>query len=259
MPLVTFRVGSRVFCVAFSSDDRCIVSGSWDESVQVWDASMGKMLKVLEGHTSYVHSVAFSSDDRHIVSGSSDQLVRVWDASTGKMLKVLVGHTNGVLSVAFSSDDRHIVSSSEDKSVWVWDASMGEMLKVLEGHMSVAFSSNDRHIVSGSEDKLVQVWDSLIGGVIAGSNDKSVHLLVVPTTQQKSLKYVWQKTEDLSGYQRHTGWLLSLEGAHYLMFVPLSASLPDHFNILTLPQSYAASVDFPSSTLGPEWHNSFLS
>lgn len=221
MPLVTFRVGSPVFCVAFSSNDRHIVSGSWDESVRVWDASTGEMLKVLEGHTSYVRSVTFSSDDRRIVS------------------------------------------SSEDKSVWVWDALMGEMLKVLEGHiscvLSVAFSSNDRHIVSGSEDKSVWVWDSLIGGVIAGSNDKSVHLLVVPTTQQKSLKYVWQKTEDLSGYQRHTGWLLSLEGAHYLMFMPLSVSLPDHSNILTLPRSYAASVDFTSSTLGPEWHNSFLS
>jgi WD40 repeat protein len=210
-----------------------------------------------------VQGVAFSSDDRHIVSGSYDKSVQVWDASMGKMLKVLEGHTGSVTSIAFSSDDRRIVSGSHDKSVQVWDASTGEMLKVPEGHIdyvtSVVFSSDDRRIVSGSDNNSVWVWDVSTGGVIPGSNDKSVHLSVVPTTQQKSLKYVRQKTEDLSGYQRHTGWLLSSEGEHYLMFVPLSASLPDSSNILTLPRSYAASVDFTSSTLGPEWCNCFFS
>ena len=75
--------------VAFSSDDSRIVSGSDDNSVRVWDASTGKTLKVLEGHTHFVNTVAFLSDDSHIVSGSSDKSVRVWDASTGETLKVL--------------------------------------------------------------------------------------------------------------------------------------------------------------------------
>jgi len=78
-----------VTSVAFSSDDRRIVSGSGDKSVRVWDASTGETLKVLDGHSSYVRSVAYSSDDRCIVSGSSDKSVRVWDASTGETLKVL--------------------------------------------------------------------------------------------------------------------------------------------------------------------------
>jgi hypothetical protein len=86
-----------------------------------------------------------------------------------------------------------------------------------------------------------------------------MHMRAVPT-QQTSLRYIRQKTEDLSqpGSQKHTGWLLSPEGKHYLMFVPLNAELPNASNILTLPQSYTASVDFTSSTLGPEWHNCFL-
>jgi len=43
------------------------------------------------------------------------------------------------------------------------------------------------------------------------------------------------------------------------MFVPLTAQLSDSSNILTLPQSYAASVDFTSSALGSEWCNCFSS
>ncbi|KDR66490.1 hypothetical protein GALMADRAFT_1155520 [Galerina marginata CBS 339.88] len=199
------------------------------------------MLKVLEGHTDIVSSVAFSSDDKCIVSGSYDKSVRVWDASTGEMLKMMEGHTDRVVSVAFSSDNKCIISGSEDKSVRLWDVLTGEVLEVLDGHTgyvsSVAFSSNDQCIVSGSSDKSVRAW--------------ALH------TQQTSLHYIRQKITDSSGYQRHTGWLLSPQEEHYLMFVPLGANLPDSSNILTLPRSYAPSVDFTSSTLGPEWHKCF--
>ena len=135
--------------------------------------------------------------------------------------------------VAFSNDDRRIISGSLDKSVRVWDASTGEMLKVLEGHSEpAAFSVNGKCPASDS-------------------NDKSM------PPQWTSLRYMRQKTADPSGYPRHTGWLLSPQGEHYLMFVPLSAELPDSSNILTLPQSSTASVDFTSSSLGSEWCNCF--
>jgi len=87
----------------------------------VWDASTGKQLNVLNGHTHFVNSVAFSTDGTRIVSGSDDNSVRVWDASTGKQLNVLNGHTWLVKSVAFSTDGAHIVSGSYDNSVRVWD------------------------------------------------------------------------------------------------------------------------------------------
>jgi hypothetical protein len=80
----------------------------------------------------------------------------------------------------------------------------------------------------------------------------------VPTQQSfLGYPYIQQKKADSSGLQRRTGWLLSPDEEQYIMFVPLSAKLPDSSNILTLPQSHVASVDFTSSTLGPEWHNCF--
>jgi WD40 repeat protein len=180
------------------------------------------MLKVLEGHSNRVTSVAFSGDGGRIVSGSRDRSVQVWDASTGKTLKVLEGHTDGITSVAFSSDGRRIVSGSKDNSMRVWDSSTSEMLETLEGHgdevSSVAFSSDGR---------------------------------------SRSPQYIRQKKMDWFGNVTHTGWLLSPE-RHYLMFVPSIGLLPDYSNILTLPRSRAASVNFTPSTLGHEWHNCYL-
>ncbi|KAF9471319.1 hypothetical protein BDN70DRAFT_977049 [Pholiota conissans] len=243
--------GGSVRSVAFSSDNKQIVSGSADETVRVWDASTGEELKVLEGHGSYVWSVAFSSDNKHIVSGSEDKTVRVWDASTGEELKVLEGHRNYVQSVAFSSDNKQIVSGSADRTVRVWDASTGEELKVLEGHgdyvRSVAFSSNNKWIVSGSDDRTVRVWDASTGEVLNVLEDNDNYC--------KFLHYSRQKDVD----QRHTGWLLSPLTNHFLMFVPPDAKLPDFSNILTMPRSAAASVDFTFSTLGPNWSSCFSS
>ena len=68
---------------AFSSDVTRIVSGSDDDSVRVWDASTGKELLTMNGHTNCVTSVAFLSDGTRVVSGLDGESVRVWDASTG--------------------------------------------------------------------------------------------------------------------------------------------------------------------------------
>jgi hypothetical protein len=47
--------------VAFSPDGTCIVSGSSDDTLRVWDAASGMHLNTLEGHYSAVPSVALST------------------------------------------------------------------------------------------------------------------------------------------------------------------------------------------------------
>ena len=48
-----------------------VVSASRDNSIRIWDASTGKQLSQLEGHTDNVASVAYSPD------GSWDKSIRV--------------------------------------------------------------------------------------------------------------------------------------------------------------------------------------
>ncbi|PPQ89030.1 hypothetical protein CVT25_003940, partial [Psilocybe cyanescens] len=222
---------------AFSSDGSHIVSGSWDNSVRVWDALTGHEKLVLNGHTNSVHSVAFSSDGRHIVSGSSDKSVRVWNALTGQEKLVLNGHTSSVNSVAFLSDGSRIVSGSSDNSIRVWDALTGNGKLVLKGHTdlvnSVTFPIDSSHIVSGLMDNSFRVWDQL--------------------PQCRALRYIREEVATTVHVLEHTGWLLSPGGEGYLMFVPPGERLPDDANILTIPQSLIAHVDFANSKLGLEW------
>ena len=92
--------------VAYSPDARNIVSGSYDMTIQVWDADTGAPVgKPPEGHTRRVLSVAYSPDGRRIISGSADSSVRIWDSKTGAVVgKPLNGHRARVWSVTYSPD-----------------------------------------------------------------------------------------------------------------------------------------------------------
>src|SRR5712671_3158311 len=169
-----FRGHARIVSsVAFSPDGSRIVSGSWDNTIRLWDAETGHAIgKPLEGHSSHVSSVAFSPDGSRIVSGSWDNTIRLWDAETGDAIgKPLEGHSSLVNSVAFSPDGSRIVSSSFDNTIRLWDAETGDAIgKPLEGHSSyvnsVAFSPDGSRIVSGSSDNTIRLWDAETGDAI---------------------------------------------------------------------------------------------
>ena len=160
----------QVNSVAFSPDRSKIVSGSFDHTIRVWDASTGiEILPPLRGHEYSVTSVAFSPDGSKIISGSFDKTIRVWDASTGiEILPPLRGHNGEVHCVVFSPDGSKIISGSYDMNIRVWDTSTGiEMLLPLRGPdgaiHSLAFSLDGSKIVLGSYDKTIRVWDAKTG------------------------------------------------------------------------------------------------
>ena len=64
--------------VAFSPDGRWVASGSDDETVKLWNAATGEVVRTLSGHSYGVNSVAFSPDGRWVASGSDDETVKLW-------------------------------------------------------------------------------------------------------------------------------------------------------------------------------------
>ena len=110
--------------VACSHNGSRIISGSWDKTIRVWDASTGiEMLPPLRDHGDWVTSIAFSPDGSKIISGSEDRTIRIWDT-----IPPLRGHDDSIHSVAFSPDGSKIISGSNDKTIRVWDASTGIVL-----------------------------------------------------------------------------------------------------------------------------------
>jgi hypothetical protein len=128
-----------------------IASGSYDNTIKIWDGKSLKLLKTLEGHSSSVYSVSWNHDGTKMISGSRDKTIKIWDSSTGIVLHTLEGHTEDIHSVDWNHDDSKIVSGSWDKTIqiWGWKKSTfsflggGEtwkLLKSLDGHSDGVWS-----------------------------------------------------------------------------------------------------------------------
>ena len=82
--------------VAFDPQGGTLASGSDDNTVKLWEARSGKLLRTLEGHQSSVCSVAFDPQGGTLASGSDDNTVKLWEARSGKLLRTLEGHQSTV-------------------------------------------------------------------------------------------------------------------------------------------------------------------
>jgi len=65
-----------------------LASGSYDKTIRLLDTKTGESTKVLNGHTSYVHSLTVLRDGT-LASGSGDKTIRLWDTKTGQLTKFL--------------------------------------------------------------------------------------------------------------------------------------------------------------------------
>lgn len=115
-----FRTSEGIKCLAFSPDDKHVVSGGGNirlGEIKVWDLTTGKQQN-LKGHAGVVESVSFSSDGKRIASGSLDQTIKVWEMVTGQ--EILSLDAKGIVrSVAFSPDKNHrLATAGSDLRVW---------------------------------------------------------------------------------------------------------------------------------------------
>lgn len=94
-----------------------LASGSYDNTLGVWDVATGARRRTLRGHSNSVQSVAFSPDGTTLASGSNDNTLRLWDIATGDCLAVLVSAPHGW--VAFTPGGRYKLSGDVGGAFWV--------------------------------------------------------------------------------------------------------------------------------------------
>jgi WD40 repeat protein/serine/threonine protein kinase len=163
----------EAWSAAFSPDGCILATGSddteADETIKLWDAATGRLLKGWRADPGTVAALAFSPDGRTLASAtlSPSENVRLWEAATGRLVATLQGHTDQVRSVAFSPGGSRLASAGSDRTIRLWDAATGNPLATCPGHLdqvrSVAFSPDGRTLASASNDRTVRLWDVATG------------------------------------------------------------------------------------------------
>ena len=107
--------------VAVTPDEQRAVSGFRDGTVRVWDLDDGRVIGILEGHTTSVMSTAVNCDGRFAVSSSADGTIRVWSILSGDSVVVRRGQFADATSIAVSDNGQRIIAGSADGSVRLLD------------------------------------------------------------------------------------------------------------------------------------------
>ena len=159
-----------VVAVAFSPDNRLILTGSWDGSVCIWEIESGKQLHRLAAHKTYAAPAVFSPSGRQVLTGGGDGSACLWDVRTGQEMQRFQ-HSSSVYSAAHSRDGRFVITGEKAGIVHIWDGASGKELHRLDRHFggveSAAFSPDGRLAITGSNDNIVRLWDFSTGQELA--------------------------------------------------------------------------------------------
>jgi WD40 repeat protein/serine/threonine protein kinase/tetratricopeptide (TPR) repeat protein len=194
-PLEGFR-GPLNVVARFSPDGQLIAaspgSGVGGDSVFLWDAATGRLLRVLtavdDGYR-VVYSVAFSPTDNRLLAagcGPPDRpYVSLWDIDAGTELARLPAATNrptldggvftgAVGALAFSPDGKYLVAGFGERHITtrksspnplkVWEVATRRPIHLLNGHSGyctcLAFSKDGTLLASGSRDGTAIIWST---------------------------------------------------------------------------------------------------
>ena len=88
--------GAQVFCVVILSNGR-VVSGSYDNTLKVWDVSKGECLRTLSGHIDSVRRQRpFEPRVDRVNAATGAGLMRRWPAELPRRVRVARQHAQGV-------------------------------------------------------------------------------------------------------------------------------------------------------------------
>jgi hypothetical protein len=179
-----------VSCVAFTPNGDQLVSGGWDGTIKVWDATINRETTRLIGHHHFVNSVAFSADGNDILTGSYRGTAKIWNVRTLSETMTLTLRetvdTGGDVGtgVEYSPDGKRIASISHGGTVKVWDAATGRMLMVVcrglrrQPRRGLAFSPDGNYLAAGGK-----VWNAENGTEVMalhGAEENAVCLRFSP-------------------------------------------------------------------------------
>ena len=216
---------NSVASVAYNPDGQILASGSYDNTIKLWNLTKNKEIRTFKGHSAWVAAVAITPNNKNLVSGSYDNTIKLWNLVNGQQIRTFKGHSDSIGSLLVTKDGKTIISGSFDRTIKIWDLNNGEETRTLTGHSSkvssIAISPDNKILVSGSDDQTIKIWDLVTGELIRtlkAHRGKVSSVAITPDgktlasgSHDRTIK-LWNLAtgEEIRTFEGHSQWVSSL-------------------------------------------------
>lgn len=160
--------------LAFSPDEKTLLTGSKDGTIQAWDTATGKHRFTCTGHLEGIRGLVFSQDGNTLISlnrpfnplGNLQQ--QRWDLNTGDQLSTRFLGIDAT-STILSPDGKTLAAHSFGNRYALWDINTDPPRImdrfILQGYprsginVKFVFSLDSKMMAASSDDNRVHVWD----------------------------------------------------------------------------------------------------
>lgn len=207
----------EVHCVHWNLVRRdCFLSGSWDDTIKLWDLRSPGSVRTFREHTYCVYSTVWNPQQADVfLSASGDCTLKVWDVRQPASALTLKAHSMEILTADWCKyNDCLVATGSVDKSIKVWDVRMPEReVTALYGHTfavrRVEFSPHSETVLgscsydmsvrlwdmAAAEDAMVRVWEHHTEFAV-GFNFSVLRPGLLGSVGWDDMVYVWQQQGD---------------------------------------------------------------
>lgn len=154
--------------VAFDSNSQCLVTGSNEKLVRVFDLNAsGTPVESYSGHAGNIKRAIFARNDRYVISCADDKTMRLWDRMSGQetMRVEFNAHPNSLEL----SRDGNILTVTYGSNVAFFETETLKKMKeiIVPTKVSSASLHPDKQIfVCGGEDFKMYKFDYITGNEI---------------------------------------------------------------------------------------------
>ena len=151
--------------VDFSPDGKRIITGSYDNTIRIWDvATCQPVSKPMLHRGPFFYFSAFSPDGSTVVTGCDDGTARIWDVATAKPIGPRLVHEAALRTAAFFAGGAQIVTGTATGTTRFWAVSSTPMQGAVER---------------------IKVWLQVVTGMELDSESGEVRVLEAKDWQQR--------------------------------------------------------------------------
>lgn len=154
--------GGSVNCAIYDNEANRIYSGSWDNSIGIWEALIGISIKKILGTRFWITHIELNKNEDKMLVSCWNGDIQEWDLINIKCIRIFRGHDNVVNKAIYNHDETRILSCSYDRTIKEWNIENTQCCRTLVGHTDcvtdIQYINDGRKIISSSFDGQVIEW-----------------------------------------------------------------------------------------------------